>query len=450
MQVRGSDDTLQFADKFRNYSKEDGHAYKKMNNKKFVLRRKSKLYCPNCKTKNNLNSIYCKECGTLLEDISKRTYDFSISNILSNISLKDSFKVAGFATLILFAISIVLKLILRVSLGNYVSYISTFDLLLLINGGNLNILTNANSMMNYGNYYNFAFQICSLALLVLPVICIVVSYNIFMKQKNTDELTLVRQAIGVGVIYGIILTVLALVSRNSLSIGGGYLSSGYSLVYGVSFLSVLVRGILLGFLSILYIGTKKEYIQNNMYLGIFKQVVNTVFLGYFIVFVLLVLGYFIGLSYVYEFGISGSISNINIFVVISQLAADIWGFANLNPVTIGNQNLFLTNIFSTSLSIDFKLCLIAFIALSALILLISGIKLNNKYKTHAKKTTLIFSGFYAILMGVLAVFTCVNVNGGSLLGYNVQMNMSIIFTLIISFIYSFIVTFIGFKLNNWD
>ena len=33
-------------------------------------------------------------------------------------------------------------------------------------------------------------------------------------------------------------------------------------------------------------------------------------------------------------------------------------------------------------------------------------------------------------MGVLAVFTCVNVNGGSLLGYNVQMNMSIIFTLI--------------------
>ena len=90
-----------------------------------------------------------------------------------------------------------------------------------------------------------------------------------------------------------------------------------------------------------------------MYLGIFKQVVNTVFLGYFIVFVLLVLGYFIGLSYVYEFGISGSISNINIFVVISQLAAYIWGFANLNPVTIGNQNLFLTNIFSTSLSIDF-------------------------------------------------------------------------------------------------
>lgn len=448
MQVKGSDDTLQFADKFRNYSKEDGHEYRKLNKRRFVLRRTDKTYCPNCKTKNNLNSIYCKECGALLESINKKTYDFSISNVISKISIKDSFKVAGFATVMLFFISLVLKQILKISLGNYISYVSVFDILLLINGGNLSILTNANGMMNYGSYYNFAFQICALILLILPVICMAVSYKLFMKQKNTDELVLFRQAIGVGVMYGVILTLLALLSRNSLSIGGGYLASGYSLIYGVSFISVLFRGILLGFLSILYIGTKKEYRENNMYLGIFKQVVNTVFLGYLIVFVLLVLGYFIGLSYVYEFGISNSISNINIFVVISQLAAYIWGFANLNPVTIGSQNLFLPSLFSSSLSIDFKLCLIAFVALSALILFISGINLNNKYKTQDKKTTLIFSGFYAIFMGIVAIFTYVNVNGGSLLGYNVQMYMSVIFTIIISFIYSFVVTFLGFKLNN--
>ena len=78
MQVRGSDDTLEFADKFRNYSKEDGHQYRNLENKKFVLRRKSKVYCPNCKSETNLNDIYCKECGTCLESISKRTYDFSI------------------------------------------------------------------------------------------------------------------------------------------------------------------------------------------------------------------------------------------------------------------------------------------------------------------------------------------------------------------------------------
>ena len=105
MQVRGSDDTLEFADKFRNYSKEDGHQYRNLENKKFVLRRKSKVYCPNCKSETKLNDIYCKECGTCLESISKRTYDFSIKNILSNINIKDSFKVAGFATVILFFIS---------------------------------------------------------------------------------------------------------------------------------------------------------------------------------------------------------------------------------------------------------------------------------------------------------------------------------------------------------
>lgn len=446
MQVRGSDDTLEFADKFRNYSKEDGHQYRNLENKKFVLRRKSKVYCPNCKSETNLNDIYCKECGTCLESISKRTYDFSIKNILSNINIKDSFKVAGFATVILFFISVIVKQILGSVLGEYTSYISASNILLLLNGGDLSVFTSGSGMMSYGSYYNFSFQLCSLILLVLPVICLGISYKVFMKEKNTNELTLFIQAIGVGSLYGLILAVIALLSRNQLSIGGGFLSSGYSLIYGVGFISVLFRGFLLGFLSILYIGTKKEYEESNIYLGIFKQSIKTVALGYLIVFVLLVIGHLIGLSYVYEFGIS----NINVFVVISQLAAYIWGFANFNIATIGSQSLFLPSLFKTSLSIDFKLCLIAFVALSALILFISGIKLNNKYKTSSKKPVLIFSVFYAVIMASLSIFTYVNINGGSLLGYNIAMNTNVILTLIMSFIYSFIVTFVGFKLSNWD
>ena len=449
MQVRGSDDTLEFADKFRNYSKEDGHQYRNLENKKFVLRRKSKVYCPNCKSETNLNDIYCKECGTCLESISKRTYDFSIKNILSNINIKDSFKVAGFATVILFFISVIVKQILGSVLGEYTSYISASNILLLLNGGDLSVFTSGSGMMSYGSYYNFSFQLCSLILLVLPVICLGISYKVFMKEKNTNELTLFIQAIGVGSLYGLILAVIALLSRNQLSIGGGFLSSGYSLIYGVGFISVLL-GFLLGFLSILYIGTKKEYEESNIYLGIFKQSIKTVALGYLIVFVLLVIGHLIGLSYVYEFGISNSISNINVFVVISQLAAYIWGFANFNIATIGSQSLFLPSLFKTSLSIDFKLCLIAFVALSALILFISGIKLNNKYKTSSKKPVLIFSVFYAVIMASLSIFTYVNINGGSLLGYNIAMNTNVILTLIMSFIYSFIVTFVGFKLSNWD
>ena len=442
MQVRGSDDTLEFADKFRNYSKEDGHQYRNLENKKFVLRRKSKVYCPNCKSETNLNDIYCKECGTCLESISKRTYDFSIKNILSNINIKDSFKVAGFATVILFFISVIVKQILGSVLGEYTSYINASDILLLLNGGDLSVFTSGSGMMSY--------QLCSLILLALPVICLGISYKVFMKEKNTNELTLFIQAIGVGSLYGLILAVIALLSRNQLSIGGGFLSSGYSLIYGVGFISVLFRGFLLGFLSILYIGTKKEYEESNIYLGIFKQSIKTVALGYLIVFVLLVIGHLIGLSYVYEFGISNSISNINVFVVISQLAAYIWGFANFNIATIGSQSLFLPSLFKTSLSIDFKLCLIAFVALSALILFISGIKLNNKYKTSSKKPVLIFSVFYAVIMASLSIFTYVNINGGSLLGYNIAMNTNVILTLIMSFIYSFIVTIVGFKLSNWD
>ena len=92
----------------------------------------------------------------------------------------------------------------------------------------------------------------------------------------------------------------------------------------------------------------------------------------------------------------------------------------------------------------------AFVALSALILLISGIKLREKYKNATKKTVLIFSITYAIMMAVLSIFTSIEINGGSLLGYNLQMGMSVIFTAVISFLYSFIIAFVGFKLSDWN
>ncbi|MDY2736266.1 zinc ribbon domain-containing protein [Intestinibacter sp.] len=449
MQVKNKEDVSQFADKFRNYSKKDGHQYRKLNNKKFVLRRKNKIYCPNCKSKNDLNSIYCKECGIMLESINKRNCDFKPENILSNINIKDSFKTAGFATLILYFLCVIVHQVLNLTLGDYSSYISALDVLLLVNGGNLSAFTNAGSM-GFGNYYSVNLQVSMLILILLPVLCMMISYKLFLKQKNTDELALIRQSLGAGIVYGVILSVLALLSKSSISLGGGFLSSGYSLVYGFGFGSVLLRGFLIGFLSILYIGIKKEYEQNNIYLGIFKYAVKTIVVGYIIVFALLLLGHFIGLTYIYEFGLGSYVSGVNIFVLISQLAAYIWSFANFNPITIGSQNLFLVNLFSSSLSIDFKLCLVAFVALSALILLISGIKLREKYKNATKKTVLIFSITYAIMMAVLSIFTSIEINGGSLLGYNLQMGMSVIFTAVISFLYSFIIAFVGFKLSDWN
>ncbi|MDY4573799.1 MAG: zinc ribbon domain-containing protein [Intestinibacter sp.] len=449
MQVKNKEDVSQFADKFRNYSKKDGHQYRKLNNKKFVLRRKNKIYCPNCKSKNDLNSIYCKECGIMLESINKRNCDFKLENILSNINIKDSFKTAGFATLILYFLCVIVHQVLNLTLGDYASYISALDVLLLVNGGNLSAFTNAGSM-GFGNYYSVNLQVSMLILILLPVLCMMISYKLFLKQKNTDELALIRQSLGAGIVYGVILSVLALLSKSSISLGGGFLSSGYSLVYGFGFGSVLLRGFLIGFLSILYIGIKKEYEQNNIYLGIFKYAVKTIVVGYIIVFALLLLGHFIGLTYIYEFGLGSYVSGVNIFVLISQLAAYIWSFANFNPITIGSQNLFLVNLFSSSLSIDFKLCLVAFVALSALILLISGIKLREKYKNATKKTVLIFSITYAIMMAVLSIFTSIEINGGSLLGYNLQMGMSVIFTAVISFLYSFIIAFVGFKLSDWN
>ena len=252
MQVKNKEDVSQFADKFRNYSKKDGHQYRDLNKKKFVLRRKNKIYCPNCKSKNDLNSIYCKECGIMLESIDKKNCNFKLESILSNINIKDSIKVAGFATLILYFLCIVVHQILNLTLGEYSSYISALDILLLVNRGSLSAFTNAGGM-GFGNYYSVSLQVSMLILILLPALCMMISYKLFLKQKNTDELSLITQAIGVGIIYGIVLGALALLSKNSVSLGGGFFYSGYSIVYGFSFISVLLRGLLIGFLSILYI-----------------------------------------------------------------------------------------------------------------------------------------------------------------------------------------------------
>ena len=86
--------------------------------------------------------------------------------------------------------------------------------------------------------------------------------------------------------------------------------------------------------------------------------------------------------------------------------------------------------------------------------MISGIKLNNKYKTHAKKTTLIFSGFYAMIMGVVGLLTIIYVgdNAASMLSSlsAMQMGFNFVIGMIISFVYSLVMTLIGYKLNIFN
>lgn len=427
---------------FRNYSKKDGTILKNINNN-FVLRRKNKNYCPNCNTKNNLSNVYCKECGCILEFVERKKSNFNIKDSIQNINIKSSLKVSVASIFILFFMCFILKLFLNDFMGEYSSFVSIIDIILLVHGGSLNTFTSG--IMNYSDYYNFTLQIGIIIFFILPVLALFISFKVFIKEN--DSKFIFTNSLGIAIFYSVILAIFALLSRKTLNLGQDYSYYGYNFIYGFNVFSVFFKSFIISFFTVFYMSIKKDDEKYNIYLDIFKFTINIIFIGYLLVFVLLILGNFIGITYIYEFGLPSTVTNLNIFVIISQFAAYIWSFANFNIITIGNTNLFLVNLFSTSISIDFKLCLIAFIALSALILFISGIKLKSKYNKNTNNyPVLIFSTVYSIFMTVIAILTTINISNG--FNYNIQMGINVIFSLIISFLYSYIVTFIGFKLSD--
>ena len=94
------------------------------------------------------------------------------------------------------------------------------------------------------------------------------------------------------------------------------------------------------------------------------------------------------------------------------------------------------------------------IALSALIFIIIGSKLESKYKNENLKPVIIFSGLYAIIIGVIGFMTTIYIgdNAASILtSLNaMQMGFNFIIGMIISFIYSLTMTLIGYKLNIFN
>ena len=94
------------------------------------------------------------------------------------------------------------------------------------------------------------------------------------------------------------------------------------------------------------------------------------------------------------------------------------------------------------------------IALSALIFIIVGSKLESKYKNDDIRIIIIFSAIYGIIMGLFGILTTLYV--GDKISYMVssitaiKMGYSFIIGTIISFGYSFIMTLVGYKLNRFN
>ncbi|NJA50701.1 hypothetical protein GSQ26_13150, partial [Clostridioides difficile] len=161
-------------------------------------------------------------------------------------------------------------------------------------------------------------------------------------------------------------------------------------------------------------------------------------------------------SYLNELDMSSYSNGLNLFTILPQIASYMWAFANGISVTIINSTVSMFTLSSSSLFGDTKLMFYAMGALSMLILLLNGYKLRFKYNTDSIRPIIVFSIYYAFLMGILALFSTFildsNINFFNTTNYGTTliMQFKVLQAIVISFVYSFVISLIGYKLNSAD
>lgn len=443
--------------KYNNYSKEDGSLNIKENINYITLEKYNENSCPKCNNKVSKMDIYCNNCGEILQNIRSKREKFiakdnekmKLNNIILNFNLINGLKTAGLAIIILFALSLIIKFIL-VGDNNQVSkLINPLHIMLLSNLSNIDIF-----MSLFMNSAQSSINLGFLILLVLPIISFILPYRIFMKKRNTSFITHVKNSLGTAIMYTLILCIISRVSQVDVSLSNGFNQYSYGILIGFNTFDVLFKSFIIGFITVFVMGMKKEYIKENMLVNLLTTALKVISLGYVLVLVISMVLYFANVNYIYDLGISSYTTDLSLGIIFSQLAIYLWSFANLIPVSFGNGFLSILSLFNSNTSLDLVLILVSLVALSSLILIIVGSKLDNKYKSENMNPVLIFSGCYAVIMAIIGLLTTIYIgdNVASMLtSLNaIHMGFNFIVGMIISFIYSLITTSIGYKLNIFN
>lgn len=443
--------------KYDNYSKEDGTLNIKENINFFTIGKDSLLNCPKCERTVSGKDIYCTNCGEILENVKSKREKFinqegekgKFRDIISNFDLINSLKASGLAVVILFALSLMIKFVLVGSNNQISQLVNPLHIMMFSNLASIEIfmslfMNSAQSSINFG----------FLILLILPILSFILPYRIFIKKRNTSFIAHIRNSLGVAIIYALILAIISRISQVEVSLSNGFNQIGYGIFFEFSLFSVLLKGFIISFVSVLFMGMKKEYEKENIIADLLKLALKTVFMGYLLILVIGTVLHFANINYIFDLKLNSYISDISTGGVLSQLAIYLWAFANLIPVNIGNISLSILSLFNSSLSLDSVLFLGAMIALSALIFIIVGCKLESRYKNKNINPVIIFSGCYAMIMSIIGILTTIYIgnNAASMLSSlsAVQMGFNFIIGIIISFIYSFVMTLIGYKLNIFN
>lgn len=440
-----------------NYSKKTGEPTRKIKNSHITLKSKEEKICSSCNKENNTKDNYCKFCGNELYEIA------SLRPLETKLDLKSKIKelsyhankrgvfLTTFTTIfILFIIALIFKAIITIQFNDISYLINPAHIILALNLGQISV--SMSTMMGSG-FINA--NIGLLILLIIPILVLLISNLIFMRKRCRDSKTVLANSLGVGIFYGLVLAILSIFTNVKTS-SHSMLEYGYALEYSYEFFSVLLNGFVLGFICTYITTYKKSYEKENMYLSLFSNSIRTFILGYVLVLVILLVLTISDSSYLNELDMSSYSNGLNLFTILPQIASYMWAFANGISVTIINSTVSMFTLSSSSLFGDTKLMFYAMGALSMLILLLNGYKLRFKYNTDSIRPIIVFSIYYAFLMGILALFSTFildsNLNFFNTTNYGTTliMQFKVLQAIVISFVYSFVISLIGYKLNSAD
>lgn len=444
------------SNRYKNYCDKNGDILNLDKNNNFKLEKLEEKICIVCECENNKDSNYCKYCGADLYEIKDKTnFDGikenkkNINNILDKFNIGKILLTSSLSIGILLVIGFIIKGFISLEFPKISYIINPLHIIMALNLGSLDGYSS--TMIGSGS---IKAHIGMLVLLIMPIISIIISNFIFLRKENKDLKSVILNSVGVGISYGLIvafISIFATVKSNPMDM----IDYGLAINFRYKFSSLLINGFIIGFLTTYICSFKKKYRNDNIYLDIFKHSINTVVIGYILVFIILLVLAIVDSSFINEIGLYGYLDKFNIGIILSQLATYIWQFANFIPISINNNIISMISIGSTGIFFNTKLIFYAMTTLSLLIILISGCNIKYKYRKNGKKAILVFALSYAIIMGILAMFSYITVGGNvSLFEMNnykasIFMGTSISSTVIISFIYSYVVSWIGYKLNTF-
>lgn len=425
----------------RNYSSMDGEDLLNIKKHKFTSKRITKNNCNNCNVENDKYSRYCKVCGNSLEETIK------LENIHKrNFIGKEHIKVGLLSIIFLIIISFILKIYIASNYNEIENIISPLQIIMGLNLVPVGIKGSA--IIASGT---IKIKIGMVILIIAPIISIALSNIIIIKKKKSKSL--LYNINSVAITYATLLVLISIFASSGTSIKY-IIEYGLSLKLKYNIFRVFINGYIIAAFSTFISTYKKRDYKTNLYLFIIDKVIKTITIGYVLSIIIVIITSISDTSYLSEIGVYKYSKDLSLAMVISQFAIYMWSFGNFIPTTIANIEISPMSILSSNLFFETKLIFCSIIALSLLIILITGYKLREYYNKNNIKPIIIFATYYSIFMGVLSIFSKIQLDGNvSLLSYQnyeagVIMGFSLISTVIRSFIYSFLVSLIGYKLNS--